>query len=103
MEASALCVAQASVHFHSCNKILQAKIAAVGGRLEREWTACPNGIRELPGLARQQVLGDDRIHCDIPAFEVAGGQKLALPFLFVPLPPAAFYTAQSLLPLVAPH
>jgi len=81
VQAGTLRVAQASVHFHSGYKILWAEIAAVRRSSQREWTTGANGVGELPGLARQQVLGNNGIHSDIPSFECAGKQKLHFQFV----------------------
>jgi len=93
VQAGTLRVAQASVHFHSGYKILWAEIAAVRRSSQREWTTGANGVGELPGLARQQVLGNNGIHSDIPSFECAGKQKLHFQFVVMLLSHTALETA----------
>src|ERR1700690_329388 len=58
-QARTLCVSEPAIHFKARDEILAAEIAMVGRRLHRQRMACADRIRERPGLAGRDELGED--------------------------------------------
>jgi len=49
-EAKAVTVAETSIHFHTCNKILGTETASRGGGFHRQGAARSEGVPEFPGM-----------------------------------------------------
>src|SRR5579864_8159931 len=84
-QAEAVAVAEAAIHFNSGNEIFTAEVTAVDRSLERQRTAGPKGISELPGIAAGEVLHCQWIEGEVPAIVRAGEQHLDLEFMIVSL------------------
>ena len=49
-EAEAVTIAETSIHFDSCNKILATETASRGGCFHRQRAARSEGVSEFPGM-----------------------------------------------------
>jgi hypothetical protein len=75
VQTEAVAIAQAPVHFHAGNEVLQAEIAAVSSALQGQRAAHAQRIPEFPGLQLQ--------YCPF-------GHSLACLFFRHPVPPNLF-------------
>src|ERR1019366_2823574 len=69
-QPEAIGIAQATVQLDARLKLLRAKRAFVRAGGQLQWTACREGIAELPRIARE-ILFANEVFADVPTANVA--------------------------------
>ena len=83
VEAEAVSVTEAAVHFNSGYEIFGAKTATLGRSLQRQRPAGADRVTELPGIAAGQVLDGDGVLGKIPSLEILRQNQFELEFMIV--------------------
>ena len=72
-------VTQSTEKLHSGMEVFAAEIAGYRGSFQPEGAVEPEGIAEFPGFVGEILFGDE-VFRNVPAFEIAGKDKLRLDF-----------------------
>src|SRR3981081_3823798 len=99
MQAKAVAISEASIHFGAQSEVLAAEGAGFGGGSGGQGAAAAYGVTELPGAAGK-ILFSDEVFGDVPAFEVAGEDQFEFDLALLVV---AVVTTQEIGAAVVPH